>query len=260
EWFYQNVPRATKVASQHWDEGFPFPLPGERNPDRFRVVDLPYYEPDTREKIGQICRELSSAEYAVFQTKRIYGSVTRAPKKFPLTNRYFYRLFAGDLGFRLTQDFASRPAIFGIEFPDELADESFSVYDHPKVLIFRNTEHLSADTIETRVREGSPSLPLTRRDLLLATAARFEKAMAMRRNEPVRKVTTASASTAPTPTSEEPQRTSPARLIRERSVHSFGAAVVWFGVLLLIAMASFPIAFVLFPRLGDLGAGLGRIL
>ena len=43
------VPAGTRVASQHWDEGFPFPLPGNRNPDRFRTVDLPYYEPDTPE-------------------------------------------------------------------------------------------------------------------------------------------------------------------------------------------------------------------
>jgi 4-amino-4-deoxy-L-arabinose transferase-like glycosyltransferase/DNA-binding beta-propeller fold protein YncE len=172
EWFYQNVPAGTKVASQHWDEGFPFPLPGDRNPDRYQITNLGYYEPDTPEKMSQICRELSAAEYAVFQTKRIYGSVTRAPEKFPLTTRYFYRLFAGDLGFTLTQEFASRPALLGIEIPDELADESFSVYDHPKVLVFRNTGHLSPAVIEQRVLAGAPSRRLTRKDILLAAPAR----------------------------------------------------------------------------------------
>ena len=173
EWFYQNVPARTKVASQHWDEGFPFPLPGDRNPDRYKIAQLGYYEPDTPEKMSGICRELAASEYAVFQTKRIYGSVTRAPGKFPLTTRYFYRLFAGDLGFTLTNEFASRPALFGVEIPDELADESFSVYDHRKVLIFRNTGHLSPAVIEERVLAGAPSRRLTRRDILLATPARF---------------------------------------------------------------------------------------
>lgn len=171
EWFYQNVPAATKVASQHWDEGFPFPLPGDRNPDRYQIANLPYYEPDTREKMIQIYRDLAAADYAVFQTKRIYGSVTRAPEKFPITTRYFYRLFAGDLGFTLTREFASRPALFGIEIPDELADESFSVYDHPKVVMFRNTGHLSPAVIEERVLNGEPSRRLTRRDILLARPA-----------------------------------------------------------------------------------------
>lgn len=173
EWFYRSVPAGTKVASQHWDEGFPFPLPGERSPDQYKIVNLPYYEPDTREKMSGICRDLAGSDYAVFQTKRIYGSVTRAPEKFPLTTRYFYRLFAGDLGFTLTEEFASRPALFGVEIPDELADESFSVYDHPKVLIFRNTGHLPASVIEGRVLSGAPSRRLSRRDLLLASPARL---------------------------------------------------------------------------------------
>jgi 4-amino-4-deoxy-L-arabinose transferase-like glycosyltransferase/DNA-binding beta-propeller fold protein YncE len=173
EWFYGRVPARAKVVSQDWDEGFPFPLPGDRNPDRYAIVNLPYYEPDTPEKANRISAELASADYAVFQTKRIYGAVTRAPVKFPLTNRYFFRLFAGDLGYTLIQDFASRPALFGIEIPDELADESFSVYDHPKVLVFSNTARFPASVLEGRIKNGAPSRPLTRRDLLLASAARF---------------------------------------------------------------------------------------
>src|SRR5207244_3835373 len=31
EWFYENVPAGARVATQHWDEGFPFPLP-DRSP------------------------------------------------------------------------------------------------------------------------------------------------------------------------------------------------------------------------------------
>ena len=54
EWFYENVPARTKVASQHWDEGFPFPLPGERNPDRYQILQLGYYEPDTPDKMSGI--------------------------------------------------------------------------------------------------------------------------------------------------------------------------------------------------------------
>jgi hypothetical protein len=133
EWFYRGS-RQEKGGCRRG--GFPFPLPGDRNPDRYQTAQLGYYEPDTPEKMSGICRDLAASEYAVFQTKRIYGSVTRAPEKFPLTTRYFYRLFAGDLGFTLTNEFASRPALLGVEIPDELADESFSVYDHPKVLIF----------------------------------------------------------------------------------------------------------------------------
>jgi len=167
EWFYRHVPPGSKVLTQHWDEGFPFPRPGF-DPQRYRIVELPYYEPDSPAKIQRIAQELASADYIVFQTKRLYGAVTRAPERYPLTTNYFYQLFAGDLGYTLIQEFASRPTLFGIEFPDELADESITVYDHPKVLIFQNTARLPAETIRDRILTQPPSKPLTRRDLLLA--------------------------------------------------------------------------------------------
>jgi YYY domain-containing protein len=168
-WFYENVPEGKKVVTQHWDEGFPLPLPG-RAPERYRVVDFGYYEPDTAGKIANLAREISTADWIVFPTKRIYGSVTRAPEKFPLTNAYLQLLFSGDLGFVLARDFTSRPSLPGISFPDELADESFSVYDHPKVLLFENRGHLPAEEIERRIRTEVPSRTWTRGELLLARA------------------------------------------------------------------------------------------
>ena len=41
----------------------------------------------------------------------------------------------------------------GIHIVDDYADETFTVYDHPKVLIFRNTQHLSPSEITTRLHE-----------------------------------------------------------------------------------------------------------
>ena len=55
--------------------------------------------------------------------------------------------------------------------PDELADESFTVYDHPKVLFFENTKRLPAEAIEKALLSATPSKTLTRDDLLLAHPA-----------------------------------------------------------------------------------------
>jgi hypothetical protein len=167
EWAYKHLPEGSIILTQHWDEGFPMPMPGY-SPGRFKVIELPYYEPDSLSKIETISEHLATADYIVFQTKRLYGSLTRAPHKYPLTNQYFYRLFAGDLGYTPIYSHASRPGLFGIEFPDELADESFTVYDHPKVLIFANTARLPAAEIVEKVMRGLPSRSLTRTDLLLA--------------------------------------------------------------------------------------------
>src|ERR1039458_5169677 len=118
--------------------------------------------------MAKLAKELADADWVVLQTKRLYGAVTRAPEKFPFTNRAFRLLFAGDLGYTLAREFASRPSVFGIPVPDELADESFTVYGHPKVLLFENTKRLSEGTLEKALLSATPSKTLTRDDLLLA--------------------------------------------------------------------------------------------
>ena len=130
-----------------------------------------FYENDSPEKMSKLARELAEADWVVLQTKRLYGAVTRAPEKFPLTNRAFRLLFAGDLGYTLVHEVASRPSLLGIQVPDELADESFTVYDHPKVLFFQNTGRRSAEAIEKALLSATPSKTFTRDDLLLAHPA-----------------------------------------------------------------------------------------
>ncbi|HMA29615.1 MAG TPA: DUF2298 domain-containing protein, partial [Thermoanaerobaculia bacterium] len=166
-WFHDHVPDGARVLEQDWDEGFPFSFPG-RPAERYRIVTFGFYESDSPEKMAKLARELADADWVVLQTKRLYGAVTRAPEKFPLTNRAFRLLFAGDLGYTLEREFASRPSLLGIRVPDELADESFTVYDHPKVLLFSNTKRLSAGTIERALLSATPSRTLGRNDLLLA--------------------------------------------------------------------------------------------
>jgi len=119
EWAYRHLPAGSKLLSQDWDEGFPFSLPG-MNPATFKVVNFGYYEPDSSGKMQRLGRELASSDYIVFQTKRLYGALTRAPEKFPLNTNYFYELFAGDLGYTLIHEVAARPSFFGFEIPDEL--------------------------------------------------------------------------------------------------------------------------------------------
>jgi hypothetical protein len=164
------VPSGARVLTQDWDEGFPFGYP-TRPAERYKGVTFGFYEPDSTEKMAKLARELARTDWVVLQTKRLYGAVTRAPEKFPFTNRAFRLLFAGDLGYTLVHETASRPSLLGIQAPDELADESFSVYDHPKVLFFENTGRLTADALEKALLSQTPSKNLTRNDLLLAHPA-----------------------------------------------------------------------------------------
>ena len=115
-WFHDHVPEGARVLEQDSDEGFPFSFPG-RPAERYRVVAFGFYENDSPEKMSKLARELAEADWVVLQTKRLYGAVTRAPEKFPLTNRAFRLLFAGDLGYGLVREVASPPPSWACRCP-----------------------------------------------------------------------------------------------------------------------------------------------
>ncbi len=164
-WVYGNLPAGSTLLTTHWEEGFPVPVEGMR-PDRYQVVELPLYDADHDGKIRLLADRLEKADALVFPSKRLYGAISNASSLFPRTGRLLELLFAGDLGYRLDQVFASRPTLLGVELDDDFADESFSVYDHPKTLLFRKTEALSAEAILERLRSRIPSTPVDRDRML----------------------------------------------------------------------------------------------
>ena len=163
EWIQRNVPAGSTLALEHWDRALPLPLEVDgvyRSPGDFTRPLLPLYdEPDDPAKWEAIASDLADSDYAVLATRRLYGSIPRAPDRYPVATRYYEMLFAGELGFALEQEFTRQPTWLNPRIPPlpDAApgllrpDESFVVYDHPRALIFRNVEHLPADELLHRL-------------------------------------------------------------------------------------------------------------
>ncbi len=109
------------------------------------------YHHDDREKLDQILDQLDAGDYIALTSNRLYGSIPRSPERYPMTTEYYRMLFSGELGFDLVKTFTSHPEIFGLEFNDDNAEEAFTVYDHPKVLIFEKTATYSRQAVEERL-------------------------------------------------------------------------------------------------------------
>lgn len=169
-WIYTTLPRGSAIAWEHWDDPLPFPM-RELSPSVYQQIQLPSFDPDDKEKMPKIADVLSRSDYLILSSNRAYGALLRAKHRFPQTSRFYENLFAGKLGYIVAKQFTSRPTIplpipplcirmpffsygavsrpieechsSGITVIDDYADETFTVYDHPKVIILKNVRRFS---------------------------------------------------------------------------------------------------------------------
>ena len=142
EWVYLNVPVDKTILTEQWDDTLPVPI-GTLNLNRYKDLNLTMYEPDNSSKINYLTNNLSKGDYIIFNSRRLYGTLINLTKEYPITSNYYKLLFEGKLGYKQVAEFTSYPSIFGFEIKDDVSEETFQVYDHPKVIIFKNTKHFS---------------------------------------------------------------------------------------------------------------------
>lgn len=159
-WLKEHAPPGSYITNEKWDDALPVYVDGHHS---WGVVyegvqTSPYDEDDPEKYFGSFNAEgqfqpglldqLEQADYITLTSNRVYDSATRLPMRYPALTRYYHYLFTGELGFELVAEITSYPKLFGIPIPDQVAEEAFSVYDHPRVLIFEKTAAFSRERAE----------------------------------------------------------------------------------------------------------------
>lgn len=141
EWILQNIPKGKTIAIEHWDD----PLPLYRA-DSYSIDYLELYNYDSFEKWEKVNNQLKNADFIIIASNRLYVPLQKLKDCklypghcYPFTARYYKELFSGKRGFKKIAEFSSYPTIPILNIPilDDAADESFTVYDHPKIYIFQ---------------------------------------------------------------------------------------------------------------------------
>jgi len=163
QWIFDNLPPGTTITSEIWDDSLPYTLPGQEW-GQYPIIELAPYDPDSPEKIrrlvygapGSTGSGLVNADYVSISSNRIRQSAPRLEREYPATTRYYELLDSGELGFELVQTFTVRPSFLGIRINDASAEESFTVYDHPEVRIYRKTETFDPERALRLLHEAHP--------------------------------------------------------------------------------------------------------
>ena len=140
KWIYQNIPAGAKVMLEEWDDPLPLLLPGYPM-NQYQTEMVGVYAPDDELKKKQINRWLNDFDWIVLSSPRAKGSIGRLPKNFPLMSAFYRDLESGSLGFMKVAEFTSFPSLkivnWKLKIDDSSAEESFWIYDHPKVEIYK---------------------------------------------------------------------------------------------------------------------------
>lgn len=153
DWMLSHIPAGSVVATEHWDDRLPL-----HGSETYMYEELPLYErPDDATKWKGIKAQLEHAQYVVLASNRLFtplpklANCARFSSCYPRTSQYYTELFDGSLGFTKVAEFTSRPTLpsflGNLEILDDNADESFSVYDHPHVIIFQKTQPEALDKL-----------------------------------------------------------------------------------------------------------------
>lgn len=141
-WIYTSIPRGSRVGIEHWDD--PLPLLVDRNIGGvYPGVELSLYDNENEAKREKLIADLNKIDYVFMSSNRLWGSIPKMPNRYPLATKYYELLFSERLGFSKIAEFNSYPGIGRIRVRDDLSEEPFTVYDHPRVIIFMKSPEFS---------------------------------------------------------------------------------------------------------------------
>jgi YYY domain-containing protein len=267
---------SSTIAVESWDETVPVRVDGRDGYSIYNGVEVQRQWEDTQQKLDGFVDWLTQSDYVTMSSNRAYAPMSRQPRHYPLTSEYYRAMFSGELGFKLVAVFESYPTLGPFNFPDQEttqylglwpdptrcplagvptcrnlinvplppAEEAFSVYDHPRVLIFQKTPDFDAEKVRALLSKVDLSNVLT--DI-----------------SPKDYAAAAGGLMLPDQTWQAQQNTGTWSDLFDRNSLLNQApllgAVAWYVTIFLLGAFAFPIVYAAAPGLRDRGYGISRM-
>lgn len=139
-WIFQHIPADKTLLGEYWDDALPLNVKNHLA-SQYVIKLLPVFDPDTTEKWQNMNQLLDSGDYLILSSNRGWGSIPTVPERYPKMSVFYKNIFADKTQYKKIAEFTSYPSLkylgIPITFPDDWAEEAFTVYDHPKVMIFQ---------------------------------------------------------------------------------------------------------------------------
>ncbi len=251
-----------------WDDAIPLGLSGY-GPFGYESGlygdnrNLELYWNDNQAKLERFYRTLDQSDVLVITSNRQWGTTVRVPERYPLTVAYYRALlgcpenddilqcyanaqpemYQGRLGFELTAVFESDPNIGDFKINDQMAEEAFTVYDHPKVLIFQKTESYTQSDVRNILGTVDLSNVV---QLNPAQASKFKGDLNL--SDEAKQIQTEGGTWAQLFPADSPL-----------NLHPWLAVIVWYLLVSLLGWIVYPLLRIVFKGFADKGYPFARI-
>jgi hypothetical protein len=148
DWIIKNIPKGSTIAVEHWDDRLPL-----YDSEKYSFEELQLYNiPDDTNKWSIINNQLERTDYLIIASNRLYtplqklSDCSKYKLCYPKTAEYYKNLLQTTkqsqiIRFSKVAEFTSYPMLrvagFELRIIDDSVDESFTVYDHPKIMIYK---------------------------------------------------------------------------------------------------------------------------
>lgn len=138
DWIQRHIPNGSLILTEEWNSIIRFTSPGLQNKE-FGFFTVNTYTTETTDKLSTLNTLRAAADYIIFESPKIETTISRLRDRYPKTYEWYKHIEDGSAGYQLVAVFRSYPRIGPFAIPDEFAEETWTVFDHPTVRIYKNT-------------------------------------------------------------------------------------------------------------------------
>ena len=249
-WMFKNIPvtsqapadkaaHRTRVLNEMWGDDLPVYVDGHGAGD-FDNLKWSLQDPDSPNKIEELSQALFYTDYVVMADKRAYGTYQRLPQRYPINYFYYSNMIKNPemFGYKLVLDKVNYPSFLGITIKDDHADESFQLYDHPRVYIFKNVSYMKKEDLKQILLNGEAAVQAKYSSFKNAAGNQF------------------------TPSSKRKDMNNPNMgQVKDRVTEIIPqlSIFLWYALIQLLAFMVLPLNFTLFKNLKDKGYGMAKV-
>lgn len=136
-WIARHIPDKSRIIVEEWNSIIRFSRP-QLSHKGLAVTSFNFYAPDTAAKAQRVKELFSGAQYVIVESPKVRNTVLRLRQRYPHTAALYEQLENGRLGFSPVAHFTSYPRLGPFSLNDEGTEETFTVFDHPAITIYRN--------------------------------------------------------------------------------------------------------------------------